>query len=164
MVDQELEQKLLEETDLLKVDDIIKTFNLYIKKRDVVRANKLSELQDKISEQIQKRVETRADEFSNKDLLEYFKAVQDILDNSDNSTDSQSPPAIHLNQQNISVEVTPNGLDKNSRDNVINAVQALLSKYGKLDAVNVDTVNAVEEAVNVVEETEEKNAGLEHDT
>lgn len=144
---QELEMKLLEENDLSKIEDIIKTFNLYIKKRDIVRANKLSELQDKISEQMQKRVETHADEFSNKDLLEYFKAVQGILDNSDNSVDVNNTPAIQVNQQNISVDLLPGGLDKSSRDNVVNAVQSILNKYASL--------NELEEVAVVPDKVEE---------
>ena len=137
----ELETRLLEEEDLAKVEDIIKTFNLYIKKKDIVRAHKLSELQDKISEQMQKRMESHADEFSNKDLLEYFKAVQTILDNSDNALDLKNTPTIQFNQQNISVDVTPKGLDKYSRDNVINAVQAILSKYGSDNLEEVEVIS-----------------------
>ena len=143
---QELEKMLLDETDAAELDNIIQLFNLNIKKKDIVRSNKLSDLQDKISDQIGKRVETRADEFSNKDLLEYFKVLQDIINRSDNSLENVRSPVIQLNQQNISVDMHHTSLNKDSRDKIIDAVQAVLKRY------NVDSTNSIQDA-EIIEES-----------
>lgn len=134
---EELEKLLLDSTKSSDINDIINIFNLNIKKRDIVRANALSEIQDKISAQIQQRIDNRADEFSNKDLLEYFKAVQDFIDKSGSGAATSAIPTIQINQQNnVSL---PNNLDKDSRDRVLDAVQAILKNYG------VDEVEVVEQ-------------------
>ena len=53
----ELEQKLVDETDIDELKNIINLFNLNIKKKDILRTSKLSDLQDKETEQIEKRIE-----------------------------------------------------------------------------------------------------------
>ena len=63
----DLEQKLIAEQDTQELQQIVDLFNLNIRKKDILRARKLSNLQDKISDQMQARVEEHADEFSNKD-------------------------------------------------------------------------------------------------
>ena len=65
----ELEQKLVDETDIDELKNIINLFNLNIKKKDILRTSKLSDLQDKVTEQIGQRLEYNAAAFSNKDLI-----------------------------------------------------------------------------------------------
>lgn len=142
----DLEEMLLKETNIAELDNIIQLFNLNIKKKDIVRSNKLSDLQDKISDQIGKRVEAHADEFSNRDLLDYFKVLQDIIDRSDNSLESVKTPVIQLNQQNISVDMNNGVLNKDSRDKIIDAVQAVLKKY------NFDSNNPIQDVEVISEE------------
>ena len=102
-----------------------------MKKKDVVRANALSELQDKISKQIEQRIDNKADEFSNKDLLDYFKTVQEFINKSATNTDTVKVPTIQINQQNN--VALPNALNKDSRDKVLDAVQAILKNYDNLE-------------------------------
>ena len=60
----DLEQKLIAEQDTQELQQIVDLFNLNIRKKDILRARKLSNLQDKISDQMQARVEEHADEFT----------------------------------------------------------------------------------------------------
>ena len=128
----ELEDRLLNETDLNELNRIIEIFNLNIKRKDIVRANKLSDLQDLISNQIQKRVEARPDEFSNADLLNYFKVLQETLNKSNTSVDVTKVPSIQINQQNnVNVDIDGGSkLTKDSRDRVMDAVQSIIGKLG----------------------------------
>jgi hypothetical protein len=128
---EELEQLLIDSTDSSAINDIIDIFNLNMKKKDVVRANALSELQDKISKQIEQRIDNKADEFSNKDLLDYFKTVQEFINKSATNTDTVKVPTIQINQQNN--VALPNSLNKDSRDKVLDAVQAILKNYDNLE-------------------------------
>lgn len=47
---------------------------------------------------MQARVEEHADEFSNKDLLDYFKTIQDTLSKSDTLITPENMPAIQITQ------------------------------------------------------------------
>ena len=133
---EELKQKLLTENDLDKLDDIINIFNLNIKRKDIVRTSKLNDLQDKIADQMTLRLTEKANEFSNKDLLDYFKVLQDTINKSDNSLESIDTPAIQINQQQININEETE-LNRESREKVKNAVANFLANNGyDLDALN----------------------------
>lgn len=140
----ELEEKLLQEKDIDNVKNIIDIFNLNIKKKNVIRANKLAELQDSISEQMQKRIESNADAFSNDDLLNYFKTVQQTIEKADTSSDDVKVP-IQITQQQINI--TDTGLDRDSRQRVISAIQSILAKQEnpqqleEVEVVDVEEIN-----------------------
>ena len=138
----ELENRLVNSEDLDELKNIIEIFNFNLKKKDILRSSKLSDIQDKISEQIATRIDKRANEFSNADLLNYFKVVQDIIARSDNTLDNIKTPSIQINQQNnVNIDIdSARKLNKESRDKVVDAVQSILAKYG-----NMNTLPEVEE-------------------
>lgn len=124
---EELSQKLLEETDISSIKNIIELFNLNIKKKDVIRTSKLNELQDKVYDQMDKRLTQKADEFSNKDLIEYFKTIQDSINKADMSLNSVDVPAIQIIHNHNQLNITENNtLDSDSRKRVSKAVQKIL--------------------------------------
>ncbi len=125
---EELENKLLTENDIDKLNNIINVFNLNIKRKDMVRTSKLNDLQDKITAQIATRLEKNAGEFSNKDLLDYFKVLQDTISKSDNSLKSIDTPAIQINQQQINIGTDK--LNRESREKVKNVVSQILMNSG----------------------------------
>ena len=128
----ELEQKLVDETDIDELKNIINLFNLNIKKKDILRTSKLSDLQDRVTEQIGQRLEYNAGAFSNKDLIEYFKVIQDTINKADNSLSTVDTPAIQLNQNQLNVHITQKDeLDKDSRDRVADAVKSILARLEK---------------------------------
>lgn len=122
---EELEERLLKEHDADEVKNIIELFNLNIKKKNVIRTEKLSQLQDLISNQMRERVEKNADAFSNKDLLEYFKTIQETVSKADMSPDVKIP--IQINQQ-ITIESDSDKLDRASKERVVAAIQAILNR------------------------------------
>lgn len=126
---EELEQKLIQETDIDELKNVINLFNLNIKKKDILRTNKLSNLQDLVTNQMGERLEKNAGAFSNKDLIDYFKIIQESINKADNSLNGVDTPAIQLNQQfNLNVDNKKDELDKDSRDRVADAVNAILAK------------------------------------
>lgn len=126
-----LEDQILQETDANKLDEAIALFNLYIRKKDIVRTGKLNELQDKITEHIGQRIENNVDQFSNKDLLEYFKTIQDTIDKSNMTVEDINTPAIQLNQVNINMN---DDLNIESRRKILDAVNAII-KANKVEEV-----------------------------
>ena len=140
-----LENQILQETDANKLDEAISLFNLYIRKKDIVRTGKLNELQDKITEHIGQRIENNVDQFSNKDLLEYFKTIQDAIDKSNMTVEDINTPAIQLNQVNINMN---DELNIESRRKVLDAVNAIIK------ANKVEEVQQLEPSLQIVEEHE----------
>lgn len=127
----ELEDRIIKEDNPEELKNIINLFNINIKKKDILRASKLNDLQDKTLEQIAERIEKTPDLFSNKDLLDYYKVMQDTLNKADTSTDNL--PNIQINQ-NI-VNMTPT-IDRESKERVIQAVKEILAKENNVIDAN----------------------------
>ena len=123
-----IEQKIINETNPQELQELIDLFNLNLKKKDIIRSAKLSEVQDKIVEQMSKRVESKPDEFSNADLLNYHKVVQDTLSKADNTLDSVNIPNIQINQQ-LNINNSDNDyFDKDSRKRILDTVNSILEE------------------------------------
>ena len=139
----ELENKLLNEDDVSSMKDIIELFNLNIQKKNIIRINKLNNLQDKVYNQIERRLEKYPDNFSNKDLLDYFKVFQDTIDKSNVSAEDIKVPQIQVNQQNINIS---NSLSVESRRKITDTVKSILNKYQNSEISEIPVV--VEEVDN----------------
>lgn len=129
----ELENRILKEDNPEELKNIINLFNLNIKKKDILRASKLNDLQDKTLDQISERIEKTPDLFSNKDLLDYYKVIQETLNKSDTNVDNL--PNIQINQ-NI-VNMTPT-IDRESKERVIQAVKEILAKSAENNVIDVN--------------------------
>lgn len=141
--EQELTEKFLQETDPKELQSIVDLFNLNIQKKNMLRTTRISEIQDGIIEQISKRVSSRPDEFSNADLINYFKVMQETL--AKRSTETELPE-IHINQNQLNISMNPENsegpvLNRMSRERVANAVRNILSyTQGKLISESYDTI------------------------
>ena len=125
----DLEQELLEENDPNKLKDIISLFNVNIQKKQLIRSNKLNDLQDLVYNQMSERIEKKPGEFSNKDLLDYFKVIQDTISKTSSEVDVENIPIqINQNQLNINMQDT---LSKESKEKVVDALKSIFSKYGE---------------------------------
>lgn len=126
LIEVPIEQKILQEENINELQDLIDLFNLNLKKKDIIRSAKLSEVQDKIVDQISKRIDNRPDEFSNTDLLNYHKTVQDTLSKSDNTLENVNVPNIQINQQ-LNINNDSDVFNTESRKKIISAVNEILS-------------------------------------
>lgn len=123
----ELEIQLLEEDNIDNIKAIIDLFNVNIKKKNIIRTNKLNELQDKIYEQIDQRITDDIDTFSNRTLLEYFKVMQDTIDKANVDSEQVAMPNIQVNQNNLNITMGAE-LNRESRQKITDAIKNILDK------------------------------------
>lgn len=135
--EQDITEKFLTETDPKELQTIVDMFNLNIKKKNMLRTTRISEIQDSIVSQIFQRISSRPDEFSNTDLINYFKVMQETL--LKNSTETELP-TIHINQNNqVNINMDNQGLDRISRERVANAIRNILSQAKESAVPNTDS-------------------------
>ncbi len=118
----DLSTELIKTNDPAEAEQIINLVNSNIKKRAVIRADKMSQLQDKITVEIANRIEKRSGEFSNQDLLSYMNTLQTLIDKTDKSPEV---PMIAI-QKNNTININSDVLDKESRDRVKNVIDMIL--------------------------------------
>lgn len=136
----DIEKLILEEDNLDDLKNIVDIFNINLKKRDLIRNSKLSEVQDKIVSQIASRVEDRPDNFSNDDLLKYYKTVQETLSKTNTSLDDVKTPAIQINQQ----LVVKDEFDRESRKRIIDTVNKILQASKETSSEITDIIDIEE--------------------
>ena len=124
-----LVENIMEEQDPNKTKDLVELFNWNISKKNVARIEKLNNLYDSITDQMIERVDKRADQFSNSDLLDYVKTIQGAIDiNTKNLSQVQEPPLI-VQQNNTQINVNlADTFDREAKERILAAVQATLNQ------------------------------------
>lgn len=125
----DLAQKIINENNLEKIQDLTHLFNVNQAKKNAIRIIKLNSLLDTVSDQIIERFKRRPGEFSNSDLLNYMNVVQSSIDRASKALNLiDEAPAIQVNQVNINVQQEDSILSRDSRDKVTDAIKAILKK------------------------------------
>ena len=119
----ELEARLIEEENIDEINKIVEMFNVNLQKKNIIRSAKLSDVQDKVVQQMTDRFEQRADSFSNDDLIKYHKIIQETLTKTDTTMDNIKTPTIQINQQ---VNVDNVAFDSDSRKKILEVVNNIL--------------------------------------
>lgn len=137
-----LAQQILDENDVEKVKDLTNLFNLNAQKRNVARVLKMTDLLDRVTDQVLTRFERTPDNFSNEDLIKFMQVTENSIEKA-NKTLSQvdQTPAIQYQQNNqVNINIG-DSLNRESRQKVTDAVQAILSKFGtgEIPAIEVPT-------------------------
>lgn len=148
---EKIEEIILSTNDFDELDNFTKLFNLNIKKKELLRISVLSDLQDSISEQMRKRIEKNADEFSNKDLLDYFKTIHGTISSSDPNIVVSDKPDIQINQNNVNINLN-NDIDDMGRQRVLNAIRSIISNHSKGvegDIIDVEELSSDQEGENL---------------
>lgn len=131
-------RRISREKTLEGVQDLTHLFNVAQAKKQVIRTLTYNQLLDSITEQMQERLTKRADQFSNKDLLDYAKVVSEGIDKAQKQIQSvDTTPMIQINQQNNTLVVDDGGLDRESRRKVIEAARAAM-EYLQSQGIVVD--------------------------
>ena len=162
---QDLSNQILEEQDPDKAKQLIAMFNWNISKKNTARIQKLDQLYDKVTEQMEVRLNTRSDQFSNSDLLDYMKAVQGAIDTSSkNLTQMEEPPTI-VQQNNTQVNINVgDSFDRDSKIRIFEAIQAVL-KSAETQVNNEPIIEVIpEESLEVTEEISEEEIVVEEST
>lgn len=146
----DIEKYILDEENIDDLNDIVNLFNISLKKRNLIRSSKLSEVQDKVVEQIATRVSERPDNFSNDDLLKYYKTIQDTLSKTDISLEDIKVPTIQLNQQ-ININ-SGEEFNRDSRKKIIDTVNQILN-LAKENSQNLeDVIELSDENIEVIDD------------
>ena len=125
----ELNDRILNETDIEEFDKIKSIFDLNIKKKEFIRLSKLSDLQDLTVNEMANRLQNRSGEFSNQDLIGYFKTIQETINKADTSLDNVDVASIKVVQNQLNIHVnSEDELSRESKGKVLDAVKSILSK------------------------------------
>lgn len=92
-----------------------------------------NQLLDRVTDQMRDRLEQRADQFSNKDLLDYMDKMVNALEKTQKQIASIDPsPTIQINQQNnVTLNANnSNNLSEESRQKILDVVSSLLYNVG----------------------------------
>ena len=120
-----LVEDILREEDPKKIKDLTHLFNITQTKKQVLRTLSYNNLLDKVENQMEERLTKRADQFSNKDLLDYMDKISNAMDKAQKQIkDVDTTPAIQINQQNIIMGDEPE-LSRESRQNILNAINSI---------------------------------------
>ena len=134
----DLETRLMDEDNLDEINKIVEMFNVNLQKKNIIRSAKLSDVQDKVVQQMTDRFENRADSFSNDDLIKYHKIIQDTLTKTDTTMDNIKTPTIQINQQ---VNVDNVTFNSESRKRILEAVNNILNGSEEIEDIEVEEVN-----------------------
>lgn len=139
----DLTAQIVETNDTSKLNDLTKQFELNRRKKDIVRANKLSNLLTMIDDEIVNRIATGADFIENPDLVRYMQAAQEAI-NAGEQAGTQITQ-ININQSsNVSLN-TGTSLNRDSRKKVLDAVNEILQGLNnETDAIDVEAIKKEE--------------------
>ena len=121
----QLTQEIIESNKPIK--DLTYLFNEAQIKQSMLRAQKLSKLQDKVVDNVEKRIDSKPDNFTNAELLNAINILQ--KSNNDNLTYINSineKPQIQLVNNSLNVSVDNQSFSKEERQRITDAVSKLL--------------------------------------
>lgn len=153
------------EEDVDKLKNLINLFNLNIKKKEILRKETLSELQDQTINQIQKRIENRPEEFTNKELVDYMKTFSDLLDKNTSLIDDDLNTIQLNNASEVNINIGTEYLSRDSRQRISSVVSDILNSINKeqqnedIIDVEVKTEEEMEESSDVERTPEEESSG-----
>lgn len=123
----DIAKEIIESDNPDKVKDLTGLFNLTQVKKNVLRVLKLNGLLDKVSDEMVERFEAFPGAFTNVELLNYLQVVQNSIEKANKGvTQVDTTTPINMQQNNVTINMV-DGLDKDSRDRVLDAVRAILN-------------------------------------
>jgi len=146
---EELTNRILSEEDIDEFNKIKNLFDLNMKKKEILRLNKLNDLQDLTVNEMSERLSKKSGEFSNQDLLGYFKTIQDTISKSNTSMDDVDMSSIRVIQNQLNININKdNQLPRESKQKVVEVINSILSKAESLDnVIDVEPIQDSEENV-----------------
>ena len=136
---EELREQLMTETDSNNIKEITNILNAHIQKKNMVRKTQLLELEDKIQSQMEKRITEKGDCFSHKDLLDYFKVVDDTVNKIDSSEDA-IVPQIKVTNQQLNINLDKPTMSREEKTQVVDAVKAILERVQQEQQPNLNNI------------------------
>ena len=132
LVTQEAEMyatELLACTDASEFSKVINNLNTSLRKKELLRTNLFSQIQDLVGKQLLDRVLYHADEFSNKDLLQLMTSLQSAINTSLSIGKEEQKPVVAIQQNTfVSSDSSFPSLDRSGRERVKDMVDAILNQ------------------------------------
>ena len=148
-MDENLTLKLLNTSNVDEAKEIVDIFNLDIKKKDVIRASKYSDILDKITSQIDTRLTFSPDSFSNRELIEYVKTMQGSLKET-LDTAVETIPTIQINKNELNLNLSEDTLDRDSRERIAEVLKSIIGDNAEvINVENFKEVNTPETAIDI---------------
>lgn len=137
IISPDFEDKVLNAGDPNDLKDLTQLFNFNQAKKNLLRLQKLSVLNDDVVSKIERRLLERPDDFSNKDLLDYLQVINNVLDKQSKSQDDVLDKPMITYQQNNQVNVNiANDLTRESRDKITGLISEILNS-GNLEDLQI---------------------------
>ena len=143
--------KIVKAKDADELKSYTDLFSLNMAKKNAVRIAKLQNLLDKVNDNAIDRFEKHPDEFSNKEVLDYMKVIQDQITAASNAMETLGEkPMIQVNNQKNEVNINvDSSLSRESKTKILEAVKGLLSHVSEQ---NVD--DSEKELYNIGDESD----------
>lgn len=111
-----------------ELKDLTNLFNQNILKKNMLRVLKFNGLLDKLGDEAMYRIENNPDSISDKELSGYMRTIQGIIDSSSKNVNSipETLPIQPVTNNNITINTGEGGLNRESREKVLNVVEAIL--------------------------------------
>ena len=135
-----------------ELKEVTSLFNLNMTKKEMARVLQQDELLDLVLKQAGDRLRKRPDELSTKDLIDYMNVFQNNVNKTQAIVDKvESQPMIQIND-NKKVVVSVGGLDRDSSNNVIDAIKDILKD---LNSSQDDSLQTLLDSVKTVDNSNE---------
>ena len=142
-VSKNLIDQIIKEDDPEKLEDLTKLFSMNLRKKNLVRINKLTDLLELIDVEAYQRLADTPDQIKDDDLIKLMDKTQAAINNLENSI-KEPQPLIQI--QNNEITLNNSGLSRDSRRNVLEAVMSILNEAN--NAQDVDFVEVSDEEEN----------------
>lgn len=132
---EDIVERIKAETDQKKLKELTDLFIMNQSKKNIIRSATFNDVLDKIAEQMSLRMSHKSGEFSNKDLVDWMKVIQDTVNKTgDTAEQIKSAPTIQVNQVNINSET----LDSDSKQRVMEFIQSVMRGETKVEDLEIE--------------------------
>ena len=134
----DLTNQIISEKDPDKLNDLAALFDLNQKKKQIVRKNKLSNLIDKIDNEVESRLSSNPEFIEDSDLARYWTTTQSMLRG--DGEEKTELPRVQINNQ-TNIHVNSSGLNRESRAKVLDVVNQILNSLPddrKCDIIDIE--------------------------
>lgn len=128
----EIVDRIAKADSIDELKELTKLFHLSLAKKEAARALTQSDLVDLLMAQAKERITKRADELSNKDVLDYMTALQTSIDKSSKALEDKivEAPPLTLNQTNQEININIGSgksvvIDDESRARILEVIEAI---------------------------------------
>jgi hypothetical protein len=131
----DLVEKIINESNPDKLEELTNLFNLNQRKKDIARINKLSQLLNIVDTEVESRLIDTPEGFNNDQLIKYMSTTQQTINSLEDNLNHK--PLIQINNQTNEIHLGEDGLNQESRKKVIDTIMSILSKDNK-EVIDID--------------------------